>query len=249
MTRVNKKLSKEETEELNAVYSSKAKESDLKDIATTLNKRFKPNKKQCEFIEVIKSNTVTICHGSAGTGKTAVSIYQGLLEAIKDRKKLMVVRPIVESSTNGLGFLPGELNDKVEPYFKPIKYLLQDMVGESSMKDLIRMGKLEFEIVNFIRGATLNNRIIICDEAQNFTLDEMMLLITRLGKTSKIVFVGDFYQSDLRKAKGSIMDLANLISTVEGVSKFTFTNKDVVRNPLLVEITRIWEEYKIEKGI
>ena len=96
--------------------------------------------------------------------------------------------------------------------------------------------------------ATLRNSFIICDEAQNMTVEEMILATTRLGKGSKIVFTGDFYQSDLRKAKGSIMEFADMIKEIKGVDKFTFNNSDVVRNPILIEVTKVWEEYKNKLG-
>ena len=101
-------------------------------------------------------------------------------------------------------------------------------------------------MLNFLRGGTIKNSFIICDESQNMTVEEMILAATRLGKNSSIVFIGDFHQSDLRNAKGSITEFAKIIEKIEGVGRFTFTNKDVMRHPILVEITKAWEEYKKE---
>lgn len=244
--RANKKIEQEAMEEIFEYENSKDATSKI-DINNNLEKRFKPNKKQIEYINVIKDNTITICHGSAGCGKTIVTVYQGLKECLNSNLKLTLIRPIFESASKSLGFLPGTLEEKMEPHFKPFGYILEELIGEDAKKTLMKKGKIHYEVFNFIRGATLKNRFIICDEAQNMTVEEMILVTTRLGKNSKIVFTGDFYQSDLRSAKGSIMEFADMIKEIKGVEKFTFTNADVVRNPILVEVTKAWEQYKNKK--
>jgi len=241
--RESKRIPAEAQEDL-ALYSASQMLSFQANALDTLNKKFKPNAKQIEFINTIKSSTITICSGASGSGKTISALYAGLEEALNGSKKLMVVRPVVEATQQGLGFLPGDLQDKLDPYFRATMYTLEELLGSNTAEKLVASKRIELEVLNFVRGATLTNRIIVVDEAQNFTLDDMMLAITRLGRGSKIIFTGDFFQSDLKKAKGSIMELAKLISVVKGVSQFSFSHEDVVRNPILVEITKIWEEYK-----
>lgn len=244
-----KKLSKEEYEELTEYLSAKG-EKDYIELLQILDKNFKPTKKQQEFIQAINNSTVTISHGSAGTGKTMTALYAALQEVFKVyNKKIILIRPIFESASKELGSLPGDLDEKIAPHMKPFMYTLSELLGDTkTVGQLISNNKINFEVLNYLRGITLNNAVIICDEAQNMTLEEMMLALTRLGKNSKIIFTGDFYQTDLRKAKGSIMKFADMIKEVNGVSKFTFTSADVMRNPLLIEVTKIWEEYKNKIG-
>lgn len=246
--RQSKIIPEEDKEDLDGYKNSKVNK-DKVDLLNILEKNFNPNKKQQEFIEVIDKNTITICHGSAGTGKSITAVYKGLHTSIKDNKRLVLIRPIFESASQQLGFLPGELEDKLAPHAKAFKYTLDELVGTPITNELITAGKIKFEVLNYLRGATLSNSIIICDEAQNMTVEEMILATTRIGKNSKIIFTGDFFQSDLRKAKGSIMQFAKMIEGIKGVDRFTFTNADVVRNPILVEITKAWEEYKEQNNL
>jgi phosphate starvation-inducible protein PhoH and related proteins len=243
-----KNLSKDDIEKVNDYVSSNSAKGHL-DMLEKLEKNFTPNKKQQEFVDCIKNNTVTICSGSAGTGKTLSAIYSGLKEILTSKQKLILVRPIFESATQKVGFLPGELEDKLAPHIKPFMFVLEELIGYDESKDLIHNRKVIFELLNYMRGATFKNSIIICDEAQNMTVEEMILALTRIGKNSKIIFVGDFYQSDIRQAKGSILEFTNLIKEVKGVKDFHFSSEDVMRNPILVQITELWEKYKIDKNI
>lgn len=240
-----KKLGKEDQWELND-YLSMSDKKDNMELLNILDKNFKPSKKQQEFIKVINSSQVIITHGSAGTGKTFSALYAALQEVIKSyNKKLILIRPVFESASQPLGSLPGELEDKIAPHIKPFIHTLEELLGSHKIvRQLISSSKIHFEVLNFLRGITLNNSVIICDEAQNMTVEEMMLALTRIGKNSKIIFTGDFYQTDLRKAKGSITKFGDLIKDIKGVSKFTFTSADVMRNPILIEVTKKWEEYK-----
>lgn len=241
--RKNKKLTKEESEEMGDYQSSKSVTA-IVDLKNKLDKRFKPNKKQQEFLKVMDESTITVCHGPAGSGKSLCAIYKGLQEVFNNNLRLVLIRPVFESASNKLMALPGTIAEKIAPHYNAFNYTLGDLIGDEDTEGLKEKGKIRFEVLNYLRGATLKNSFIICDEAQNMTVEEMILATTRLGKNSKIVFTGDFYQSDLRKAKGSIMDFAEMIKDIDGVSKFTFTNSDVVRNKILVEVTKVWEEYK-----
>jgi len=243
--RSSKRLTKKEQEEVENYQSSRKKSQQI-DLNNKIEKRFKPNKKQIEYLKAIDESTITICHGSSGTGKTLSTIYKGLQEVFNKNKRLILIRPVFESASNKLMALPGTIEEKIAPHYNAFNYTLGDLIGDEDADSLKEKGKIRFEVLNYLRGATLKNSFIVCDEAQNMTVEEMILATTRLGKGSKIVFTGDFYQSDLRKARGSIMDFADIIKHIDGVSKFTFTNADVVRNPILVEVTKAWEQYKNE---
>lgn len=246
-SRTNKKLSKEEKEDMEDYKSSKDKTAVI-DLKNILEKRFKPNKKQQEFLAAMDSSTITVCHGPAGSSKTFSAVAKGLQEVLNSNKRLVLIRPIFESASNKLMALPGSVEEKIAPHYRAFNYTLSELIGDENSEALIEKGKIRFEVLNYLRGATLKNSFILCDEAQNMTVEEMILATTRLGKGSKIVFTGDFFQSDLRKAKGSIMEFADMIKEIDGVSKFTFTNADVVRSKILIEVTKVWEDYKNKIG-
>jgi len=239
----HKKLKKEDMEEVNDYQASK-RIKDNREILNILERNFKPRKKQLEYLNKLDTSTIAICSGSAGSGKTITSLYFALGKALRENKKLVLIRPIFESASQKIGFLKGSLEEKIEPHFQAFKYILNDLIGNKLTEQLINQGIIRFEILNFLRGATLSNSVIVCDESQNMMVEEMILATTRIGKSSSIIFTGDFYQSDLRQAKGSILEFAEMIKDVKGVEKFTFTSKDVVRNKILVEVTKKWEEYK-----
>lgn len=245
--RKNKVFTKEEKEEMEQYNSSKDRTATI-DLRNKLEKRFKPNKKQQKFLSTIESSDITVCHGSSGCGKTISALYKGLQELLNNNMRLVLIRPVFESASNKLMALPGTIEEKIAPHYNAFNYILSDLIGGENAEDLKKRGIIKFEVLNYLRGATLKNSFIICDEAQNMTVEEMILATTRLGKGSKIVFTGDFFQSDLRKAKGSIMEFADMIKDIDGVSKFTFTNADVVRSKILVEVTKVWEEYKQKIG-
>jgi phosphate starvation-inducible PhoH-like protein len=225
-------------------YLASAKEKNMYELSLEVNKKFKPNEKQKELIQLFNNKTIVIVSGTAGTGKTFCALGWGLIEALKEKKRLILMRPIFESATNKLGYLPGDKNEKMAPHQSAFEYILEDLLNKRDVEGLIKEEKIKFEIPNFLRGSTLKNSIIICDEAQNMSVEEMILVTTRIGKSSKIIFTGDFYQSDISKNKGSILEFSKMIAGVNGVGLFNFTPADNMRHPILVEITTIWENYK-----
>lgn len=242
------RLNKEDMEEVYEYQNSK-RLKDKREIIKILEKNFKPRKRQQDYLNILQDSTITICSGSSGSGKTMTSVFFALRKALEENKKLVLIRPIFESASQKIGFLKGDLEQKLEPHIQAFKYILNDLIGDKLTDQLIDQDIIKFEILNYLRGATLTNSVICVDESQNMLVDEMILATTRIGKSSSIIFTGDFYQSDLRKAKGSILEFAEMIKDIKGVGKFTFTSKDVVRNKILIEVTKKWEEYKDLKGM
>ncbi len=198
---------------------------------------------QKKYIEAIKKNTVTIGVGPAGTGKT----YLAVAEAVKSFKekstaKIILTRPAVEAGES-LGFLPGDLQQKIDPYLRPLYDALFDMLGPESFQKHHERGEIEVAPLAYMRGRTLDNSFIILDEAQNTTTEQMKMFLTRLGFNSKIVVTGDITQIDLPSGKKSgLKEAVKILKNIDGISIVRLTEKDVVRHKLVQEIIKAYEK-------
>ncbi len=197
---------------------------------------------QKKYVDAIKKNTVVFGVGPAGTGKTylavclAVSAYKG-----KQVEKIILTRPAVEAGEK-LGFLPGDLQTKVDPYLRPLYDALQEMFGMETYLKLMEKGSIEIAPLAYMRGRTLSNAFIILDEAQNTTTEQMKMFLTRMGDGSKMVITGDVTQIDLPEGKKSGLKHAiSILKNIEVIETVTLTAKDVVRHPLVMEIVRAYE--------
>ena len=197
---------------------------------------------QKKYVEAIKKSIVTIAVGPAGTGKTylavalAVSAYKA-----KQIDKIILTRPAVEAGEK-LGFLPGDLQEKVNPYLRPLYDGLQEMFGLESYQKLIERGAIEVAPLAYMRGRTLSNAFIILDEAQNTTREQMKMFLTRLGENSRMVVTGDLTQTDLPEGKKSgLREAVGILKNIEGISVTALTEKDVVRHPLVQAIVKAYE--------
>ena len=198
---------------------------------------------QKKYVDAMKKNTVTFGVGPAGTGKTylavalAVNAYKN-----KDVDKIILTRPAVEAGEK-LGFLPGDLQEKVNPYLRPLYDALGEMLGMDSYLKLLEKGAIEIAPLAYMRGRTLNNAYIILDEAQNTTREQMKMFLTRLGEGSKMVITGDLTQIDLPDGKQSgLKHAVNILKEVENIAICTFSEKDVVRHPLVQAIVKAYEK-------
>lgn len=205
---------------------------------------------QKEYVSAMKQNTVTFGIGPAGTGKTylavclAVAAYKG-----KQVEKIILTRPAVEAGEK-LGFLPGDLQTKVDPYLRPLYDALQEMFGLETYQKLMEKGVIEVAPLAYMRGRTLSNAFIILDEAQNATGEQMKMFLTRLGDGSKMVVTGDLTQTDLPDGrKSGLKQAVTILKGVEDIAVCTLTDKDVVRHPLVMRIVRAYEREgkKVEK--
>lgn len=210
---------------------------------------------QKEYVSAIKKHTISFGVGPAGTGKTylavclAVAAYKG-----KEVEKIILTRPAVEAGEK-LGFLPGDLQTKVDPYLRPLYDALQEMFGLETYAKLMEKGAIEVAPLAYMRGRTLSNAFVILDEAQNATREQMKMFLTRLGEGSKMVITGDLTQTDLPEGKTSgLKQAVSILKGVEDIAVITLTEKDVVRHPLVMRIVRAYEkdderrEVKQKKG-
>jgi phosphate starvation-inducible PhoH-like protein len=198
---------------------------------------------QKDYVAAIKRNTVTFGTGPAGTGKTylavclAVAAYKG-----KQVEKIILTRPAVEAGEK-LGFLPGDLQTKVDPYLRPLYDALQEMFGQETYMKLMEKGVIEVAPLAYMRGRTLSASFVILDEAQNATREQMKMFLTRLGEGSKMVITGDLTQTDLPDGKTSgLKQAVQLLKGVEDIAVCALSERDVVRHPLVTRIVRAYEK-------
>lgn len=201
---------------------------------------------QKAYVDAIKRNTVVFGVGPAGTGKTYLAVCLAV-QAMKQKQaeKIILTRPAVEAGEK-LGFLPGDLQTKVDPYLRPLYDALQEMLGVESYTKLMERGAIEIAPLAYMRGRTLSNAFIILDEAQNTTKEQMKMFLTRLGDGSKMVITGDVSQIDLPEGKQSgLKHATKLLNGVEGISVVNLTDKDVVRNTLVMRIVRAYDKENV----
>lgn len=189
------------------------------------------------YIKSLEDNDIVFAIGPAGTGKTFLGVMFALkyLKSFKVRR-IVLVRPIVEAGEK-LGFLPGDLKEKIDPYLIPIYDALNDAIGKEQVEKLIERGTIEVAPLAYMRGRTLDNAIIILDEAQNATLTQMKMFLTRLGFGSKIIVTGDLSQIDLpNKSVSGMVEAIDLLNDIEGIKMIKFQRDDVMRHPLVFKI-------------
>ncbi|MCS6936548.1 MAG: PhoH family protein [Candidatus Bipolaricaulota bacterium] len=199
---------------------------------------------QSHYVQAIRENDIVFGIGPSGTGKT----YLAVAVAIEYLKKglchrLILTRPAVEAGEE-LGFLPGDIEEKVSPYLRPLYDAIFDMLPPEEVKRLTENGKIEIAPLAYMRGRTLNNSFIILDEAQNTTPTQMKMFLTRLGFNSKAVITGDVTQVDLRKGKSGLKEVQRILKDIEGIAFIFLDKRDVVRHPLVKKIIEAYEKYE-----
>ena len=203
---------------------------------------------QKKYLDLIKSNDITFGIGPAGTGKTYLAVAMAVRAFKRDEvSRIILTRPAVEAGES-LGFLPGDLKDKVDPYLRPLYDALFDMLGEEKFNKYLERGLIEVAPLAFMRGRTLDNAFIILDEAQNTTKEQMKMFLTRLGFGSKAVVTGDLTQIDLPKnSKSGLIHATEVLKDVEGIGTMFLTQRDVVRHELVQRIIIAYEKYDNKK--
>lgn len=198
---------------------------------------------QKQYVEAILKNAVTFGVGPAGTGKTYLAVAMAV-KAFKARQvsRIVLTRPAVEAGEK-LGFLPGDLQNKVDPYLRPLYDALFDMLGAETYQKLLEKQLIEVAPLAYMRGRTLDDAFIILDEAQNTSPEQMKMFLTRMGTGSKVVVTGDVTQIDLPdKARSGLVDALQVLKNVQGIAMMFFSEKDVVRHRLVQEIIRAYEK-------
>ena len=203
---------------------------------------------QKQYMEAIRANTVTMGIGPAGTGKTYLAVAV-VVAAFRDKQvsRIILTRPAVEAGEK-LGFLPGDLQSKVDPYLRPLYDGLFDMLGAENFQKHMEKGSIEVAPLAYMRGRTLDDSFIILDEAQNTTPEQMKMFLTRIGFGSKAVITGDVTQIDLPDGKTSgLKEAARVLAGVEGIAQCYLTEKDVVRHELVQRIVKAYADYEARK--
>lgn len=213
-------------------------------------KRVSLTSKQNELSEMIKRNKIIICTGPPGSSKSFSACYTALnLFNDKSINKILLCKPTEIVGDTGLGYLKGDLNEKLEVYKESFVSIFNEIIEERDVKMLFENLKIEFKPVQFIRGATYKNCILLVDEFQSFDMKSLMAIVTRLGKNCKMVFIGDVNQSDINKNYVAVDIFKELLNGIEGIEFFEFERKDIVRDPILIEITDRYEKMKAEGKI
>ncbi len=197
---------------------------------------------QKRYVDAIRQNDLTFAIGPAGTGKTYLAVAVGVSELMQKRfRRIVLARPAVEAGER-LGFLPGDLAEKINPYLRPLYDSLDDMLGTDKTQAMIATDQIEIAPLAFMRGRTLNDSFVILDEAQNTTREQMKMFLTRLGYSSKAVVTGDVSQVDLPNgAPSGLVDARQVLKGIRGISFVHFTEVDVVRHPLVQQIIKAYD--------
>ena len=200
---------------------------------------------QKRYVEAIEKNTVVFGIGPAGTGKTFLAVAMAV-KALRDKQvsRIILTRPAIEAGEK-LGFLPGDLQSKIDPYLRPLYDAMFEMMGAENYQRHLEKGTIEIAPLAYMRGRTLDDSFIILDEAQNATPEQMKMFLTRLGFNSKAVITGDLTQTDLPSGQKSGLAVAvKVLSDIEDIRVHAFTDKDVVRHKLVQQIIRAYEKYE-----
>jgi phosphate starvation-inducible PhoH-like protein len=203
------------------------------------------SKGQYEYVEAIGTSDMVFGIGPAGTGKTYLAVAMAVSSFLKrEYERMIFTRPTVEAGEK-LGFLPGDLQEKVNPYLRPLYDALYDMMEAETISRLLSRAQIEVAPLAYMRGRTLNHCFVILDEAQNTTHEQMKMFLTRLGHNSKVIITGDVTQIDLPSGKASgLVEAQQLLSGIEGIRFIYFTTRDIFRHPLVAKIVDAYERHE-----
>lgn len=215
---------------------------------TALNS-FKLTEKQKELIDIIEKNKIIVISGPAGTGKTLVSCYYLIKSLMEHNFDKMVLSKPLEESGEKLGFLPGDIASKIDPYLESYKVNLLKFIKKENLESLVEKEVIEFKPLAYLRGTTFQSSLMILDEAQNADLRQIILFVTRMGTNSKVIISGDVRQHDISKNMVGMEYFYNMIKDIVGVGYFEFNDDDIMRDPILKEITKRYEVAKAEGTI
>lgn len=240
MTR-RKKAGTLKNENIEKVITTEELEKKKKLVSPKVLTNIKLTKKQSELIQLINENDITIISGPGGTAKTFVSCYYAL-DCLKTNRfeKIILTKPVQESGEN-LGFLPGTIDEKISPHYESYRSTFLKLTDKNTLERNYKNGIIENTPLAFMRGASFENTLMIGDEFQNADIRSLIMFITRMGKGSKIIICGDISQYDINKENIALDFLPKLIGDIKGVGVFEFTEDDIMRHSILIEITKRYE--------
>ncbi|MBQ7360924.1 MAG: PhoH family protein [Bacteroidaceae bacterium] len=233
---------------IDAINGNKSdKGSDSNVIVYNINGKpiYPRSENQCKLVEEFRKNDMIFAVGPAGTGKTYTAIALAV-RALKNReiRKIILSRPAVEAGEK-LGFLPGDMRDKIDPYLQPLYDALEDMIPNAKLKEYMDSNVIQIAPLAFMRGRTLNDAIVILDEAQNTTPQQIKMFLTRMGNNTKMVITGDMTQVDLpQNQKSGLMQAIHILKDIKGISFIELNKKDIVRHKLVTRIVEAYESYE-----
>lgn len=201
---------------------------------------------QQKYVQTILENDITFCQGPAGTSKTFTACYAALrLFAEKQIDNIILCKPIQEAGEK-LGFLPGDVSEKIDPYMQSYVSNLSKIIGPQLTEMMVESEIIQFRPMAFMRGDTFDNSLMILDEAQNATFKQLMLFITRMGKGSKVIVTGDVSQYDIAKNNIGLEKFIDLMEGIRGIGSHKFTDKDIVRAKILQDVVKRYDKWKID---
>lgn len=217
-------------------------------VPGALKKIYPHTQHQADYILAMRTNDLVFAIGAAGSGKTFIAVAEALNLLLSHKvSKLVITRPVVEAGES-LGFLPGDLEDKINPYLRPLYDSMEAIIPRETVRRLVESEIIEIAPLAYMRGRTLNNCVIILDEAQNTTKEQMKMFLTRMGQNSKVFITGDITQIDLpKKVTSGLVHASNLLDGIEGIKIIRLNAEDVVRNPLVKRIVKAYENEKSEE--
>ena len=232
-------LAEKESISINDLYS------DVVQVTNT-GKKIRPKTiGQKIYLDALRENDIVFCIGPAGTGKTYLAVVMAVNALMSNQvKRIILTRPAIEAGEN-LGFLPGDLQEKVDPYLRPLYDSLYDVLGNKKVDELLEKEIIEIAPLAYMRGRTLKNSFVILDEAQNTTKEQMKMFLTRLGPNSEAVITGDITQVDLpHRGQSGLAQAENILKNIDGINFTYLTNQDVVRHKLVKDIIDAYEQEK-----
>ena len=201
---------------------------------------------QRKYVDKILHNDITFCQGPAGTSKTFTACYAALtLLAEKKISNIILCKPIQEAGEK-LGFLPGDVQEKINPYMESYVSNMNKIIGVETTQRLVDAGIIQFKPLAFMRGDTYDDSLMILDEAQNSSFKQLMLFVTRMGKGSKVIVTGDISQYDIAKQNIGLESFINLMDGIKGIANHKFTDKDIVRAKILQQVVKRYDKWKLE---
>lgn len=240
MSRSKKKVTEEKKSKLIKTYGLST-DNTIRNIVLS--------ERQSDLVELLDSKDVTICTGPAGTSKTFIDCYYAAY-ALKAKmfEKVILTKPVQEAGER-LGFLPGDIKSKIDPYYESFSISFQKLLKKSVFDALLKNNIIEFRPLAYMRGATFDNTLMILDEAQNSDIRQLMLFTTRMGRGSKVIISGDIHQYDINAYHVALPFFVDMIRDIEGIGIFEFEQSDIVRNKILIEITERYEKIKAEHNL